>query len=76
MDSLSRPFKFNWSDLFKSVRVFFWHFGSWLLVVAATIVLLPQEQIPEQLLWLVPIASLVNAIAMATKSWAEDNQMK
>lgn len=70
----SAPGEFSAKDFVKSIGVFFWNTLSLISALLIAVVALPQDQLPDSLMWIVPLSGLLNAVAFALKTWAEDNR--
>jgi hypothetical protein len=63
-------------DVLKGIKVFLWNFGSLVGAILIAIFALPQEQLPQELLWLVPLAPALNATIYTIARWQKDNNVE
>jgi hypothetical protein len=70
----SAPKTLNKTDIAKGASAFAWNLGSLLVAVVIAVVALPQDQLPEELYWIIPLAPLLNTVAYTFKRWMDDNR--
>jgi hypothetical protein len=70
----SKAKQFNKDDGWKVLCAFGWNFASMVMAGSISILALSPEQFPKQLLWLVPIAPILNAFLYGAKRWLDDNR--